>query len=449
MARRLVALSLGFLAVGLSTSASAQPAPPNPTVTVTLRSEVVGNTAFSYLEAEREAFGQQDRQALPPHHIYGCAYWSDWHLYRVNAVSRDRTYGVYIYDGCNNDAQVFPVPTDIRQGSCNNDDQLYPSGKYSVCPIIEEGHVPAGMPFDRRCMALTEADTALFADVSPETYDASQPTALTLTTSFASDITQRLAEGSCADVLSWQAVAWTVKWSDGTVDRLPASGQGGITTTHTVAPSPQGGQQEADVTVIARLHIRGQALDFDDAGDPVVRAVDGYVDISNRDGATGVGAAPVDVPPKLTAGAIAAGQEGDGGMGKPAADAQPSTHAVTMRGRLLALYPRAIVVRPGVEMIDGVEVGRATTEVVGWRYEGPATDAPPNEGTEPGDEGSRAEPIVVQYDHAERLDALGRPIDEQVPLAITVRTTYPDGNVVQTEIAGSIGVAIFYAGLTE
>jgi hypothetical protein len=180
-----------------------------------------------------------------------------------------------------------------------------------------------------------------------------------------------------------------------------------------------------------------------------VRSVDGYVDVSNHDGATGAGAAPVDVPPQLAAGAIAVGQSGDGSLSPPDPAAQPQARAVTIRGRLLHLYPRPIIVRPGVEMVDGAEVGRATSTVLTWRYNGAPTDAPPGEATRPGQGGTAATPIAVQYDHAERTDALGRPVDEGVPITMTVRTRYPDGNVLDTTVSGVIDVAIWYAGLTR
>lgn len=403
---------------------------------------------FSYLVARRAAFGQDAAEIVRPHRITGCHYWSDWTLIRLNAVSHERTYGVSIYDGCNHDTQVFPVPTDIRQGSCNNDDGLYPSSKYSVCPIIAPGHVPAGMPFDRRCEALTEANTSLYVDITPQTYDSAQPSTLTVTTHFDSAMTQVLSEGTCSDVLDWQAVAWTLRWSDGTVDHLPASGRAGITATHALQPAPNGGTQQSDVTVVARLHVAGQALDFDQSGNPVVRNVDGYVDVSNHRGATGAGSAPVDVPAQLIAATLAAGQLGDGTLLPPDNAAQPAQRAVTLRGRLLALYPRAIVVRPGVELVDGIEVGQATTTITGWRYDGAATDAPPAQGTRPGARGTPDAPIVIQYDHAERTDAAGRPVDELVPLTIEVRTTYPDGAAVESTISGDIAVAIWYAGLS-
>jgi hypothetical protein len=435
--------------LALTPSGAAADSGEQTSLTVQLVSQQLGTTAHDILQVTGTDQFATASHDVPPRRGSGYCLWSQWTLVRVNAVSHDRTYGVDIYDGCNNDAQVFPVPTDIRQGSCNNDDNLYPSGKFSVCPIIPEGHVPAGLPFERHCEALTEADTSLLADLAPPSYDASTPTTLALTTGFAADITQRLAEGTCTDVLDWRAVAWTVRWSDGGVERLPASGQQGITATHRLAPTTAPGTVQSDVTVVARLHVIGQALDFDGNGNPVVRRVDGYVDVSNHDGAAGTGSAPVDAPPQIEVGAIAAAQDGDGTMPAPDPTAAPSAHAVTIRGRLLALSLRPILLQPGVELIDGAQVGIAATTLLRWQYTGRATDAPPLEATAPGATGDAETPVLVQYDHAEKTDPLGRPVDEQVPLTLTLQSAYPDGTLLDTTVTGTISVSIYYAGLTD
>lgn len=443
---RSVAACLAVAALFLPLPAAAQTSPLP--LTVSLQTQSAGNTAFSYLAVTSAGDSGESTRAVPPYRIPGCRYWSTWTLFRLNPMTHARTYGVYIYDGCNHDAQVFPVPTDPREGSCNNDDQLFPSGKFSVCPILPEGNVPAGLPFDRNCEALTEADTSLFVSITPASYDASKPTMLTVTTSFASDTTQRLAEGTCTDVLDWEAVAWTLRWSDGSVDHLPASGKNGITASHHLAPASTAGPQQSDVTVVARLHVTGRALDFDSSGNLVVRRVDGYVDVSNHDGAAGAGSAPLDEPPQLILGAVAEGQDGDGTLPQPDPAATPAPRAVTIRGRLLALYLRPIVVTPGVELIDGVQVGTGTSGVIRWRYMGHATDAPPSEGTTPGASGDAGTPVVVQYDHAERIDGAGNPVDESVPLMVTIRTIYPDGGALDTTLDTTIPVAIWYAGLS-
>ena len=167
--------------------AAAEPA--QIVLTVQLVSQQIGNTAHDYLEVTSTDRFVSATHTVPTRRGTSYCLWSTWSLIRLNTVSHARTYGVSIFDGCNNDTQVFPIPKDIRQGSCNNDDALYPSSKYSLCPIIPEGHVPAGLPFDRRCKALTEVDTSLLTALTPQSYDSTKPTTLTLSTSFTSDMT--------------------------------------------------------------------------------------------------------------------------------------------------------------------------------------------------------------------------------------------------------------------
>ena len=82
-----------------------------------------------------------------------------------------------------------------------------------------------------------------------------------------------------------------------------------------------------------------------------------------------------------------------------------------------------------------------------WAYLGPDSDAPPGEGSRPGDTGAPLDAITVQWNHAERLDANSNPVDETVPMRLTVRTTYPDGHTETGDVVGAVSVAIYYVGL--
>jgi hypothetical protein len=57
--------------------------------------------------------------------------------------------------------------------------------------------------------------------------------------------------------------------------------------------------------------------------------------------------------------------------------------------------------------------------------------------------------VTVQWNHAERLDGQRRPVDEEVPLRLLIRTTYPDGHAEDQTITGSIAVSIYYVGLMD
>jgi hypothetical protein len=430
--------------------ASAQETLGAGTVSATFSTVAVGNIAFDVIQIMSSNDLRRATYPAPTRRSRSC-YYSDWHLISVNAVSRERKYGVFIYNGCFGDTPVFPTPADPRVGPCNNDDSRHASALYSLCPVLQPGHVPAGVSPDR-CDALEAATTALNADLVPPTYDPSQDTRLTATTSFASDVAKQLAEGTCLANLGWQDIGWSMRWSDGAVDRRPGSGQQGITDSHVLSAQPAdagGGSRRADVTAVATLHVTGDGVDFDDSGAPVVVHRSADVQVSNHRSATGMAPGAVDTPPQLAVGALAVGQRGDGSVGSAPPSAAPEAHANTIRGRLLELFPRAIVLRPGDERVDGALVGEGRSEVVTWTYLGGLTDAPPREATPPGATGPPEQPIRLQWNHAERLDAQRQPVDEEVPLRLLVRTTYPDGHVDEQTVLGVIRVSIYYVGLRE
>src|SRR5207245_121332 len=187
--------------------------------------------------------------------------------------------------------------------------------------------IPAGLAPGRACNAASIASSALHAALRPEAYDATRPTPLTVTTSFASDFVDRLREGTCTNVLDWQDVGWTLRWPDGAVDILAGSGHSGIATSHTLPAATGGGTRTADVTAIAHLHISGEAMDFDADGNLITVHRDAYVDISNHQDANGLGAVPVYTPPQLAVAGRSAAQLGDGSVGSP--DPQPMRHLTT------------------------------------------------------------------------------------------------------------------------
>lgn len=373
--------------------------------------------------------------------------YSKWHLLRVDPFTRDRRYGEWIYDSCHGDRLVKANPTDPLSGSCNNDDNLFPSAKFSLCPVLPGGTVPAGMPFDANCMALAEMAVSLHAALGHDPADPANT--YTVTTSLGQDFASRLDDATCTDVLDWRITAWEVRWPDGHVDTLPGSGQQGITDTRTLPPGRSPDPQTTQVVVRAHLHITAQAVDFDAGATPYVRTVSADVVISNDPAAAGGGGgAPVYTPPQLTAPAICQGQAGDGTI--PVYDPllPRRTACDTLRGRLLEVFPQVEVVQPGQEVVGGVGVGQARSVVEGWTYLGETTDAPAREATAPGAGGDAGTPIDVQYNHVARIDpGSGRPVPEQVPYRVTVRTTYPDGHQEIEQVTGSVAVTIYYVGL--
>jgi hypothetical protein len=442
-------LSLLTLSQVVPSRAAVQP-PTAAEFTATLQSQSVGDRAFEILtlRATNQRTGGQDH-IVPTHPPGRYCYYSEWRLIRVNAVSRERKYGVYIYNACDGDRQIFPVSTQIRM-SCNNDDNLYASGKFSICPLLPPGHVPAGLPPLQGCNAEAVASQSLLADLQPSTYDPSKGADLTVTTSFASDFADRLADGTCLANIDWQDRAWTMRWSDGAADQKAGTGRQGTTDTHTIAADPAAGSQTrtSDITAIAHLSVSGQAVDFDADGNPIVITRSANIDISNKTAATGQGSTTVGYAlPQLVVAGVGVIQHGDGSVPAPSSGAAPQTHVDAIRGRLLVVYPQALVVVPGTESVGGVVVGDAVTTTLSWTYLGPPTDAPLGEASATGSKGLAGVPVTIQWNHAEPISTFGTPTDELVPLQLTARSVYPDGHIETQTITGAIAATIFYVGL--
>jgi hypothetical protein len=394
-----------------------------------------GNEFFAVGTLTSTGFGGTHRSVLPTRHPYVTCYYSNW--YQITTLpDGSRPYYIVIWDACTNQ-QIFPQTTCAA---------IYRGFMPSDCVTLPPRTVPAGYT-PSTCGASAEMSSKLFASVTPTSYDPTQPSPLTATTSFSGNFSSSLSDGTCSSVLNWDTVNWRLTWPDGQVTTAGDSGQGGITSTHTLAPQPGvTGPQTADVTAVAHIHITGQGVGFDAAGNPTVIPVDTFVDVSNKASAAGLGP-PTYTPPVLRVGGIGDGQAGDGSIPAANLSVAASQHLVTIRGHLLLIYPRAIVVTPGTESTGGVPVGNATTSTTSWRYGGGWTNTPQGAGTAPGSTGGSGNAVVVQWNNPEPLNAQGQPVDEQVPITVTAQTTYPDGHTATETVSGSVAVTIYYIAL--
>ena len=449
MARRHVRLTIIVLAIcavlitGRATTVDGAADSGSAEKTATLATRTVGSTAFIWTNVTDTLTGNQSTVTTRSGNV--CGYWSVWRLIAVNQVTHARRYAQFIYDGCDGDRLIVPIPTDAANLSCNNDDNLYRSARYSLCIWVPPSAVPAGEAFDQNCMALAETAVSLHADVTP---NPAAPASFAVSTSFSTDFQQRLSEATCSDVLSWRVTAWELQWPDGAVDTKPGSAQQGITDVHTLKTGPPPDPTTVHVIARAHLHITAQAVDFDSNANPYVRTMAADIVVSNDASALAGAGTPTYTAPQLHAAAICEMQAPDGTL-QPYRPTDPlDSSCQVMRGRLDQVYPQVDVVRPGAELLNGVDIGTARSVLTGWTYMGTATDAPARYATNPGDTGPAGVPINVQWNHASRIDESHPvPIPEQVPFRASVLTTYPDGHTDTETVSGSIPVTIFYVGL--
>jgi hypothetical protein len=233
---------------------------------------------------------------------------------------------------------------------------------------------------------------------------------------------------------SVQVDGWTVDFGDGTVRDYPRNprDQERLAVTHRYE---EAGNFDATVTA----HISGQAYAafFTPAGVPIEQVVPFTVDISNR--ATGISALPVEyVPPAVEVGGSPSGVLADGRLVEP--DATGHAAIWWPRGLVCELYPRAIVVTEGFMRSGGVTIGGATTRLVAYRYAAAVNDAsaPTASGSYPADD-----PIRIQWD---------TPLPSEgtypVRIVLELETTYEDGTVRTSEVAGEVDVTVIYSAVT-
>ena len=446
MADRRLSLAVAFVALLVQATAHADTS--EPSISIDQQTVQAGNITYDYLQSSStDQNGEESHDHVSTHRRYAgpsCGLWGTWQLH-THDRDGNRQYIVSIFDSCHDDQQV--IPTNVQ---CANDGNTDPQKQPSYCMDVAAGHIPVGLaPED--CMANADQYVLLNANLTPQTYDPSQSTDLTAAPSFEAgnqSFIDRLDERFCTDILSWNVLDWTFRWQDGTTDAVPGHGHDTPTQTHTLAPDPSAtGRTATDVTVVAHLHIHGRALDFDSGGNIVSVTRDTFVDISNKAAASGTGLAPVYTPPVLQAGAIAIGQNGDGTIPPFDPSIPAAQHVAAIRGRLLDLYPRAVVASAGTESIGGVVVGTATTTTLSWEYDGGWTDAPSGSGTPPGSTGSTADAVSVQWNHAERLGPHGETVDETVPLTLRAHTVWPDGHAEDETVAAPVAVTIYYVGV--
>ena len=231
---------------------------------------------------------------------------------------------------------------------------------------------------------------------------------------------------------SVHADRWTVDFGDGTQRTFPGNGTDSLSTTHAY--------DAGTFDVVVTVHVTGDAYGafFTPAGAPFEQVVPFALDISNS--ATGVSALPIDyVPPVVTVGASPSGTLPDGTAVPP--DAAGHAALWWPRGLHCSLFVRPVIVTEGVMSSGGVVIGGAKTVLVSYRYERSTNDAA--DATATGSHPAAA-PIAIQWN-----TPLAGAGSYPVHLVLALRTTYADGTVRDTEVAGDVTVTVVYAAVSH
>ena len=226
---------------------------------------------------------------------------------------------------------------------------------------------------------------------------------------------------------------WTVDFGDGTVETFPpdASDQERLSAPHRYEEAGS-----FDAVVTARVSGEAYAAFFAPSGVPVERVIAWTLDITNS--ATGISALPIEyLLPVVEVGASPSGVLADGSVLAPPPDGLAAMW--WPRGLLCELFPRASIVTEGSMRSGGVTIGGAVTELVAYRYLPGVNDA--SAPTAPGEYGPD-DSIRIQWD---------TPLPGQgsypVRLVLDLETTYDDGTVRSSEVAGTVQVTVIYSAV--
>ena len=278
------------------------------------------------------------------------------------------------------------------------------------------------------------ADMSLYLDVAVDPVTAPARTDRSVTAQLTAGWQAYLGKAISAYVIpsSVREARWTVDFGDGSSRVFGDNGTDSLSATHAY----DAGTFDVTVTV----HVTGQAYGafFTPAGDPYEQVVPFAIDITNS--ATGVSALPIDyIAPVVTVGASPSGTL-PGGTAVPP-DSAGHDALWWPRGLHCSLYVRPIVVAEGYMSSGGVVIGGGTTVLLSYRYERGTNDAA--DATRTGSYPA-ASPIAIQWD-----TPLAGGASYPVHLVLALETTYADGTVRDTEVAGDVAVTVVYAAVSH
>ena len=278
------------------------------------------------------------------------------------------------------------------------------------------------------------ADMSLYLDVAVDPVTAPARTERTVSAQLTTGWRAYLDKAISAYVIpgSVHADRWTVDFGDGTRQTFPGNGTDSLSATHAY--------DAGTFDVVVTVHVSGQAYGafFTPAGDPYEQVVPFALDITNS--ATGVSALPIDyIAPVVSVGASPSGTLPDGLAVPP--DATGHAALWWPRGLHCSLYVRPVIVTEGVMRSGGVVIGAARTVLLSFRYEQGTNDAA--DATATGSYPPDA-PIAIQWN-----TPLAGAGSYRVHLILALETTYADGTVRDTQVAGDVAVTVIYAAVSH
>jgi hypothetical protein len=396
------------------TGAAAAPAASGPQVSIAAVSGEQGH-AFVYAQVTDLLGAHPAPPGSSP-----TPYYSRWQAVPIGSPSCPWIWLIFVYDRDTN-RQLNAPPAGLPAP--------FPSTTTFFCPGPRISPVAA----PQLAIAQARLDLDLGVAASP-----AHPLAGSAVT-----VTGRL-EGSALDDMGlllsmaiddWHVDAWRFDFGDGSQARAPGPARL-ASTTHVYQ---SGAVYRAAVS--AAVSGNAQAAEYAPSGYPFLVRRAFTVQVANGRPVPVAGFSIQHVPPVVTA-AVSPVIDGSG-VPTPVG----LRRIEVPRGRLVDLFLRPEIVRPGFETRNGAFSGWGRSSVTGWRWRGGSGQPPdrvlPDSGWLP-----VAAPLALQWDSPDAL-AGGRPQDYPVWLQLRVATRYPDGVTQQIILPAAVDASVLYTAQND
>jgi hypothetical protein len=350
---------------------------------------------------------------------YQSPYYAQWLREPYGTSSCPWIWAVYVYDRATN-LQVNTLPPNAPQPNLGT--------TTSMCAS------PGATPVDEPPVAEAAArlDLDLQVTLAPARPVAGSPAVLSAVLS--GRLVQDLNLYLNMAIEDWSVRRWSIDFGDGKTAAVAGQPAPQLSISHTYASAGT-----YDARVVALITGQAQAARFDQYGAVHLVRVPFSVAVGNDTLAT-ARTAPVKtyVPPQ---GAASVSPALDGATPAGAASFR---RVEVLRGALTDLSVRLLVMREGWIRVGATRAGTAHSTLIGWRYNGPPSDAPAGIGTRPGAIGEPSEPLRLQWNQPDRL--VGVQLQDYVlPVTLQIQTRFSDGHVALYTIDSTFSVTVDFA----
>jgi hypothetical protein len=255
-------------------------------------------------------------------------------------------------------------------------------------------------------------------------------TAALLTARLTASLTQDLNLYLNMAIQDWSVSSWSVDFGDGSRALIAGRAPNTLDLPHSYATAGT-----FDAKVVATIAGHAEAARYDRYGNVSLIQQPFSVEIGNDTLAT------ASARPARTYLAPQAEVRVSATLNASPDPASSFRHVEALRGALTTFALRLFVTREAQIHSGTALVGSGSSHLLNWRYDGPASEAPPGTGTVPGEVREASAPLRLQWNEPDRIS--GKQLQDYViPVTLYIETRFQDGHVAQYILNSSFSVTV-------